>query len=200
MQCAYAVLPSVASPTLQYFPTLSHKRHDFRKKKNLNTKCVLILSTNLSERCIILSRIDRDMIKMYIGLHAKYLFFFSYFNKSWLFSAGFRKILKYKIPWKSVQWEPSCYLGADRRTDMTKLIVAFRYFANASNNCYELANLSIFQFLALGSTNVHTFCLVSHSSNAFCSIKHKTWSETLSYVFTYNEANTIVLTHWGRGF
>ena len=29
------------------FPTLSHKRHDFRGKKSLNIKCVLILSTFL---------------------------------------------------------------------------------------------------------------------------------------------------------
>ena len=39
----------------------------------------------------------------------------------------FRKILKYQISWKSIQWKPSCPI----RTDMTKLIVAFRKFANA---------------------------------------------------------------------
>ena len=33
------VLSSVASPALPYFPTLSHKQHDFRKKV-LNIKCV----------------------------------------------------------------------------------------------------------------------------------------------------------------
>jgi hypothetical protein len=36
---------------------------------------------------------------------------------------------------KSVYWEPSCCMrtdgGTDRRTDMTKLIIAFRNFANA---------------------------------------------------------------------
>ena len=48
MQCACAILPSVACPALPYFSTLSHKRHDFReKKKSLNTKCVLLFSTNL---------------------------------------------------------------------------------------------------------------------------------------------------------
>jgi hypothetical protein len=29
----------------------------------------------------------------------------------------FEKILKYKISWKSVQWEPSCSVWTDGRTD-----------------------------------------------------------------------------------
>jgi hypothetical protein len=34
------IVSSVASPALQYFSMLSHKRHDFRKKKVLNIECV----------------------------------------------------------------------------------------------------------------------------------------------------------------
>ena len=33
--------PSVACPTLQYFPTLSHKRHDLQKNVTEHTICVL---------------------------------------------------------------------------------------------------------------------------------------------------------------
>ena len=40
-----AVLSSVVSPALKYFPTFSHKRHNFLKKKVTEYKmCVLILS------------------------------------------------------------------------------------------------------------------------------------------------------------
>ena len=49
-----------------------------------------------------------------------------------------KKILKYKISRNSVHWDPSCSKGTDRQTqrqtDVTKLTVAFRNFANAPNN------------------------------------------------------------------
>jgi hypothetical protein len=51
----------------------------------------------LSETFLILGRTERDMIKMYIGLHVKYPLFLSDFNETWIFSTGFRKILKYRI-------------------------------------------------------------------------------------------------------
>jgi hypothetical protein len=55
-----------------------------------------------------------------------------------IFLTDFGKILKYQISLKSVQWEPSCSMRTDgqtdRQTDVTKLTVAFRNFANASKN------------------------------------------------------------------
>ena len=65
MQCACAMLSSVACPTLQYFSTLSHKQHFFWKRKNLlNSKCVFCFSPQLlSEISLILRRNERDMVK-----------------------------------------------------------------------------------------------------------------------------------------
>jgi hypothetical protein len=45
-----------------------------------------------------------------------------------------RIFAKYHVSWKSVQWEQSCSMWTDERTDVTKLIVAFQNFANAHKN------------------------------------------------------------------
>jgi len=64
MRMRRIVLSSVASLALPHFPTLSEKRHDFRKKKVIEHKmCVLIFSTILSETFFILRRNEQDMIK-----------------------------------------------------------------------------------------------------------------------------------------
>jgi hypothetical protein len=43
----------------------------------------------------------------------------------------FEKVKKYQVSSKSIQWEPSCSMRTD---NITKLIVAFRDFANAPKN------------------------------------------------------------------
>ena len=68
---------------------------------------------------------------MCISLHVKYLLFLPDFNETWIFSTDLRKIIIYKISWKYVQWKQNCSTRRDGQTYMTKLILAFRNFANA---------------------------------------------------------------------
>jgi len=62
----HIVLSSVACLSLLYLSTLSHKGHDFREKKLLNTKCVLIFSTTVV-RNISHSKKNLDIV---INVHA----------------------------------------------------------------------------------------------------------------------------------
>jgi hypothetical protein len=57
------ILPSVTCQTLPYFSTLSHERHDLRRKKLLNIKCMIWFPLQLlSETFLILRRIQWDTI------------------------------------------------------------------------------------------------------------------------------------------
>jgi hypothetical protein len=63
MQCACAILSSVACPVVQNFSMLPRQRHDFRKKKKVieHGIYVLFLSTTPSEIFLIFRTIKRDM-------------------------------------------------------------------------------------------------------------------------------------------
>jgi hypothetical protein len=53
---------SVAYLAVQYFSTLSHKRHDFQKKNFPNVKCVFIFSTIWAWNIYYFKNIQRDII------------------------------------------------------------------------------------------------------------------------------------------
>jgi hypothetical protein len=111
-------------------------------KKLLNLKCVFWFSLKiLSETFPILRRIQRDIninVRVYRSSCKVPVILFR-FNETWIFSTDIRKILKYK------NFLKICPVGTElfhadrerereresRQTDMTKLIVAFRNFANS---------------------------------------------------------------------
>ena len=63
-------------------------------------------------------------------LNVKYPLFLSDFKETRTFSTDVIKKLKYQVLSKAVQWEPSCSMRTDGRTDtdITKLIAAFCNF------------------------------------------------------------------------
>ena len=157
MQWACAILSSVACLTLQYSSTLSQKRHDFLKKKLLNTECEFWFSIQLlSVTFLNLRNFEQDIIiNMCIGLHVKYPLFLSDYNESWIFSTDFRKIMKYQISWKSVYLESTSSIRTDgwedvwtdRQTDMTNLIVAFVNYVNIPYSINWLVVIKIYKII-----------------------------------------------------
>ena len=84
----------------------------------------------VSEIFNILRGMEQNMIK---NRHVKNSLFTPNFIETWIFSTEFGEIIKCQISRKSFQLESSLPCGqTDRQTNMAKLIVAFRNFANAS--------------------------------------------------------------------
>jgi hypothetical protein len=69
---------------------------------------------------------DRNY-RIYPQLFIKVLLILVIFNETWILSGDFRNnILSYQISWKSVQWQPSCFMRTDGQTG--------RSYSNNSNN------------------------------------------------------------------
>jgi hypothetical protein len=77
------------------------------------------------------------MIKTYIGLHVNYPLFFSDFNETEIFSTDFPNnqisniMIILPVGADLFHADRRSDGGRDGRTDMTKLIIAFRNFVNA---------------------------------------------------------------------
>ena len=89
--------------------------------------------------------------KMFIGLHVKYQLLLSDFNEISIFSTDFRKIPKYQISWKSVQWWPSCSLRTDGkiRWSWRSLLAILRSYFKKTGNVNPF--LSTFPVISLQS-------------------------------------------------
>jgi len=135
MRCI--ILSSVIYLAVPYLSTLSHTRHGFGGKKFSEHKmCVLNFLQILSQTFFLPRRTERNLITNVHSSLYKFPVILTRFYKSLNFSKDFRKIIKYKISWKSVQLELSCFMETERQTDwqtdMTKLTATFSNFSNAS--------------------------------------------------------------------
>ena len=129
------MLSSVACPVLQYFSSLSHKRHDFRRQIIEYKTCCNFSLQILSETFLILRRSERDMKTcklafMYSTCYSCQILMNLEFSRQ-----GFEKLLNVKFHADPLSGSRVVPFGrTDVTSDMTKLIVALRNFANASKN------------------------------------------------------------------
>jgi hypothetical protein len=134
MQCARAISYCHLWPDRLYnnFSTLSHKRHECRKKVIEYVMCVLIFSAtfvwNNSRSKTNWARYNQKFILFLCIVTAVLV----RFNENLICFTDFRKILKYQISLISIQCVYSRSMRTDRwKTYMTKLIVNFRKVLNA---------------------------------------------------------------------
>jgi hypothetical protein len=164
MQCACIILSSVAYPSLQYFFTVSHKRHDLLGGIIEHKMCVSIFSAIFVWN---ISHSKKSLARYYQKCIWDFMWPSHYSCQIWTkleFSRRiFRWILKCQISWKSVQWEPSCSMRTDGRTDMTNLIVAFRNIVNAPKCSKTLPIMRVFVlFVIILYALQLSVCLMKH--------------------------------------
>jgi hypothetical protein len=111
----------------------------FSEKKVIEYKmCDLFPLQLLSETFLITDEFSKILWSVCIVL--KYLLFLSDFNETWNFWINFRKNSNIKFRENSFSVSQALPCGRtdkwrDRQTDMPKVIIAFRNFANVPKNC-----------------------------------------------------------------
>ena len=132
MQCA--VLSYLSCPALQYFSTLSHKQHDFQKRKSCWTQNMFWFSLQLlSETFLTLSRTERDMTRNLYRSTSNVPVIFVIFLWNSNFLDRFSKNTQISNITKIGPVGPESFHEGGR-TYTTKVIVAFHKFASAPKN------------------------------------------------------------------
>jgi hypothetical protein len=131
MQCVWVKLLFVASPTVPYLSTLSHKPYGLRKKVIEYKICVLISLTSLSETFLILRKTRRDMIINVYWPSSTVHFILVRFYRNFISLEIFEKYSNtiYRGSPSNCSGVVSC-----GRTDMTKPIVTVRNLPKAPKN------------------------------------------------------------------
>jgi hypothetical protein len=131
------------------------------QRELLNIKCVFWFILQIfSETFLIVRRNERDTIKNVHRASCTVPVIFVRFKWKLNFSTDFGKILQCQISQKSVQWEPTCSMWTDRRTDMTRLIVAFRNIAETTKTINKYAifyqtDIKELQFVQISAAMCH---------------------------------------------
>jgi len=94
-----------------------------------------------------------EITNVHSFFYVKYLSFVSDFNDSWIFWMDFRRMVKYQISSKSVQWELSCSTRMDGQTDVTKLGDLFLWFGECAYK--RISHLHHFRSLKIPSGCVY---------------------------------------------
>ena len=93
--------------------------------------CVLIFSTTFVwKHFSFREELSEIWSKICIGLHVKYRLIFPDFKETWIFPADYRKNAQIRNLMKIHKVRVKLF-HVDRRTDKTKMVVAFRNSANA---------------------------------------------------------------------
>jgi hypothetical protein len=128
MQCACAILSTVARPAQQYFATLSLKRQDFRKRVIVHKNVFWFSLQLLSETFLILRRYDHKPILVFVWSTRYSCWILMELNFWWIFEKY--TYTKFHVNPSSGSRIVPCG-QTDGWTDMTNLIVAFCNSANA---------------------------------------------------------------------
>ena len=175
------------SPLYDIFPYCLIKGMIFEKKKKVTTKCVFGFSLQLlSETILILRSNEWDMINIVHWSSCKVTVILVRFLWKLNFLDRFSK-KSTNIKFHENPTSGSRVFNADGktdgRTDMTKLIVAFRNFANARNN-YDWEKISIKSDSVRGAANCNkeqNLCLPTKSRDCRSRV---TGNGVMDYMFT----------------
>ena len=133
MRMHHIILSSAACLAVQYFSTLSHKRHDFRKKK-LNIKLFCVFPYNfLLIHFSLYEEFKKIWSQVYLGRHVTYLLSCQILsNLNFLYK--FSKTTQLSNPTKICPVGSKLFHADGRTNRHEKQIAAYRNFANAPKN------------------------------------------------------------------